>query len=86
LIDTYLASPQFRSRAPDTQSKYRRDLNVARTAWGTLPSAALLPHHVQAMMDKLADTPAKANNFLIAMKALSAFARPRNLLPQQQKG
>jgi integrase len=34
------------------------------------------------MMDRLAETPAKANNFLGAMRALSAYARPRNLLLQ----
>jgi integrase len=78
----YLESPQFHEHQPGTQSQYRACLDIARTAWGSLPSASLLPHHVQAMMDRLAETPAKANNFLTAMRALSAYARPRQLLLQ----
>jgi len=75
-------SPQFQDLTTGSQYQYRRCLDIARAAWGSLPSAALLPHHVQAMMDKLAGTPSKANNFLAAMRSLSAYARPRKLLLQ----
>jgi hypothetical protein len=37
--------------------------------------------HVLAMMDKLAATPGKANIFLGAIRALSAWARPRDKIP-----
>jgi len=82
LIDAYVESPQFQDLTTGSQYQYRRCLDIARAAWGSLPSAALLPHHVQAMMDKLAGTPSKANNFLAAMRSLSAYARPRKLLLQ----
>jgi hypothetical protein len=77
-----MASPQFSDLTSDSQYQYRRCFDIARAAWGSLPSGALLPHHMQAMMDKLAGTPSKANNFLAAMGSLSRYARPRKLLLQ----
>jgi integrase len=82
LIDAYLASPQLAALEPSTQRKYRAYLDIVRSAWGSLPSASLMPHHVQALMDKLSSTPGKANNVHIVLRALSAYARPRNLLTQ----
>ena len=80
LIDAYEASPAFTD--PDklsdgTRDFYRRSLRVARTAWGELPSAKLRPVHVQAVMDGFSGTKGKANNFLGAMRALSAWASAR---------
>jgi integrase len=83
LIEAYYQSPNFTNLERLTQYQYRRYFGIAIAAWGSLPSAALMPHHVQAMMDGLSKTPGKANNFLIVMHALSAFARPRNLLTQR---
>jgi len=82
LIETYYESPNFRKLEKLTQYQYRRYGDIAITAWGSLPPSALMPHHVQAMLDHLSPTPGKANNFLAFMRALSAFARPRNLLTQ----
>ncbi|WP_238179965.1 tyrosine-type recombinase/integrase [Methylobacterium oxalidis] len=80
LIDAYETSPAFTD--PDklsdgTRNFYRRSLKIARDAWGELPSAKLRPVHVQAIMDGLSQTKGKANNFLGAMRALSAWASAR---------
>lgn len=61
-----------------TIDQYQRALRLARTAWGDLPAKGLRPVHVQAVMDNLAATPGKANNFLSAMRALSTWARVRD--------
>ncbi|WP_156330240.1 tyrosine-type recombinase/integrase [Bosea vaviloviae] len=61
-----------------TIDQYQRSLKLARTAWGNLPAKGLRPVHVQAVMDGLAATPGKANNFLSAMRALSTWARVRD--------
>lgn len=61
-----------------TLDQYERALRIARTAWGDLPATGLRPVHVQAIMDGLAKTPGKANNFLSAMRALSTWARVRD--------
>jgi integrase len=82
LIDAYLASPQLASIEASSQRKYRTYLGVVAAAWGSLPSVSLMPHHVQALMDKLSGTPGRANNVLAVLSALSAYARPRNLLTQ----
>jgi integrase len=64
--------------AESTQQSYRSYLKIARAAWGELSLDGLEPVHVQAMLDKLAVTPAKGNGFLGAMQALNKWARARN--------
>lgn len=61
-----------------TIDQYERALRLARKAWGNLQAKGLRPVHVQAVMDGLAATPGKANNFLSAMRALSTWARVRD--------
>lgn len=61
-----------------TLDQYERALRLARKAWGSLPAKGLRPVHVQALMDGLAATPGRANNFLSAMRALSTWARVRD--------
>jgi integrase len=61
-----------------TRYQYKRAMTLARQAWGDLPAAGLRPSHVQAVMDGLADTPGKANNFLGGMRALSTWALVRD--------
>ena len=81
LIDAYLKSPAVTRLAESTQYQYRRHLEIARKAWGALSSAGVRPVHVQAVMDNLSATPAKANNFLGAMRAMSVWARARDHIP-----
>jgi hypothetical protein len=77
LIDSYEATwPALPEKLADgTQRLYRRNLKRARALWGKLPAKGLRPVHVRAEMQKLAETPGAANNFLSTMRALSAWAR-----------
>jgi integrase len=62
-------------------AQYTRSLRVVREAWGDLRAESLRPVHVQALMDKLAQTPGRANNVLDALRAMSRWAGgPRELL------
>jgi hypothetical protein len=73
VIDEYLAaaSPTLSASALD---HYRRALGIARRAWGTLPIEGIRSSHVKRLMDGMAKTPAKANQFLSVMKVLSGWA------------
>ena len=61
-----------------TLYQYRRSIKHACEAWGNLQIKGLRPVHVQTMIDGLAVTPGKANNFLGCMRALSTWARARD--------
>jgi integrase len=76
LIDAYIAAwPTLPTKiTASTQYQYRRWLKIARDAWGELKYDGLRPMHIRAMMGTLAATPAKANNFLGVMRALSGWA------------
>ena len=68
---------------PGTQYMYRRNLKIAREAWGELAAYGLEPTHVRVMMDKYAATsPATANGFLVAMQAMNKWARARDHVPR----
>jgi integrase len=76
LIDAYIAAwPTLPKKlAVSTQYTYRRNLDIARKAWGALSAKGLRPVHVRALMETLANMPGKANAFLGAMRAFSAWA------------
>lgn len=82
LIDQYLEWEGFKRLAPGSQYQYRRSLDIARKAWGNLPADGLRPKHVQIMMDGLAATPGKANDFRSAMRVLSDWAIARGKIEQ----
>jgi integrase len=73
VIDEYLAAaaPTLSFSALD---HYRRALGIARRAWGELPIEGVRPSHVKRLMDGMAKTPAKANQFLSVMKVMSGWA------------
>src|SRR5262249_19722999 len=77
LVQAYIAAwPTLPNKLSEgSQNQYRRLLKIAREAWGELKADGLRPIHVRAMMQQLAMTPAKANNFLSCMRALSAWGR-----------
>jgi integrase len=80
-IDGYLDSVKG-SVSADTLKNYRRFLQLAREAWGSLPIAGIRPVHVAAVMKGLAATPGKANNFLATMKQLADWALMADLITQ----
>jgi integrase len=78
-IDGYLETAA-NSVGEETLYNYGRSLRIARDAWGQLPISGVRPLHIQKIMDGLASTPGKANNFLSAMKQLSGWARVQDLI------
>lgn len=83
LIDAFIAAfptPLKHKLSASTQAQYKRWLKLAGNAWGELKADGLRPLHVQTLMDSMNDTPGKANAFLGAMRALSKFARLRDLV------
>lgn len=83
LADAYEAAwPTLpRKLSQGTKTKYKASLTVVRKAWGSLPAEGLRPSHVQALMDKLAATPGKANTVLDALRSMCRWAMgPRELL------
>ena len=66
-VDGYLDTAA-KSVGEETLYNYGRSLQIARDAWGPLPIAGVRPAHVLKIMEGLAATPGKANNFLSAMK------------------
>jgi hypothetical protein len=54
----------LRNVSADTLYHYKRSLQIAKDAWGTLPIAGVRPSHVAELMKGLASTPSKANHFL----------------------
>jgi integrase len=78
-IDGYLATAA-KSVGEETLYNYQRSLEIARKAWGTLPIAGVRPAHVLAIMNGLASTPGKANNFLSTLKQLSGWAITQDLI------
>jgi hypothetical protein len=73
VADEYLAaaSPSLSASAFD---HYQRALGIAKKAWGTLAIEGVRPAHVKKLMDGMATTPAKANQFLSVMKIFSGWA------------
>lgn len=78
LVDAFLTSPAVLGLSEGTQDQYARALRIARDAWENLSVTGLRPVHVQAIVDRLASTPGKANNFLAAMRAYSSWLRVRD--------
>lgn len=81
-LNEFETSASFLNTSEGTQDQYRRALRIARKAWGEAPVAGLKPVYVIGMMDALATSPGKANNFLGAMRAFSAWAVGRDKIPQ----
>lgn len=73
LVTAYLASPEFREKAPTTQVEYRRVMVGIAKAYGTGQVAALERVHVRAIRDAKAETPAAANTILRTLSVLLSY-------------
>jgi hypothetical protein len=73
VADEYLAaaSPSLSASSLD---HYQRALGIAKKAWGDLAIEGVRPAHVKKLMDGMATTPAKANQFLSVMKIFSGWS------------
>jgi integrase len=73
VIDEYLAAVAP-TLSDSTYDHYQRALGIAKRAWGHLPIEGVRPAHVKKVMEGMAKTPAKANQFLSVMRVLSGWA------------
>ena len=78
VVDEFLALAAKRVAAgtmsASTYDHYERSLRIARRAWGALPAEGVRPAHVKKLMEGMANTPAKANQFLATIKVFSGWA------------
>ena len=81
VCDLYQSSPHFGGLNGETQRQYRRYLNIARKAWGSLPAEGVRPKHVRALLDELAGVPGTANCVLGLLRALSSWGLERGHFP-----
>jgi integrase len=70
LIRSYYAAPAFASLSPTTKVNYRRILERFRAEHGAKPVALIEPRHIRAIVAKLADRPAAANELLSILKVM----------------
>ncbi|WBX84685.1 tyrosine-type recombinase/integrase [Sphingosinicella microcystinivorans] len=87
LIASYYSSADYRTLSDATRRTYRNIIenfreskpNGGGSKYGDRNVAALEPHHIRAMLDAKADTPAAANNLLRMLRMLMRFAVERNI-------
>lgn len=77
LIDRYLASPEFRDKAPRTRHDYERMLAILDRDYGHLWVADMPRQFVYRLRDKYAATPRKANYLIAVLSILFNFAVER---------
>jgi integrase len=73
VVDDFLATIKP-TLSKSAFSSYTRALNIPKTAWGELSVEGVRPAHVKKLMDGLAKTPSKANQFLSVMGVFSGWA------------
>jgi integrase len=82
VIRAYLASPNFAKLALSTRQGYSTYLKIAEMPeiLGALPVTVIRPALVQKFLDGLAERPGAQQRARVALKAVEAFALPRDLL------
>ena len=74
LVDRYRESAAWQQLSPATRKQRELIFLRAIQASGNAPFAAIARADIQRVVDKRADTPAQANNFLQAMRGLFGWA------------
>jgi integrase len=80
LVVAYYRSADFARLAESTKNTYRGIIERLRAGYGDKPIAKLERHHVAAMIDSRAKTPAAANNALRILRMLMGFALDRSMI------
>lgn len=62
LVVEYYRSPEWAALRPSTQRGYRSQLDRFRTRYGNLGAVSMQAHHLEAILHRMADTPAAARN------------------------
>lgn len=79
LIVSYYNSAEFKTLSASTQKTYRGIIEGFRDKHGDKRTVALESHHIRAILDAKASTPAAANNLLKLLRVLMRFAVERGL-------
>lgn len=77
MADLFERSQEFRAKAKATQDSYRIYLRAVRKHLGPAPAAEVESEDVRLIRDRLAETPAAANQFVRTLQALYSWARKR---------
>lgn len=80
LVVAYYRSADFARLSDSTKTTYRGIIERLRADYGDMPIARLERHHVSAMIDRRAKTPAAANNALRILRMLMAFGLDRRMI------
>ncbi|MDG4560687.1 MAG: tyrosine-type recombinase/integrase [Candidatus Competibacter sp.] len=80
LIKAYRASPEWKALADKTRSEADRYLDRIEEIWGAHSARAVESHHVFALRDRFAETPAAANLMIRVLSALLTWGVPRGFL------
>jgi integrase len=81
LIIRYYGTPAWRGMQPSSQKTYRGIIERFREAHGDKPVAAVQTRHLDAILGKMADRPAAANNLRKVLKRLFAYAVKAGMRP-----
>lgn len=81
LVASYYRSAEYRNLKPITQRTYRSTMEPFREQHGDKRVAALRREHIKAIVAKLADRPAVANNWLKSIKILMSYAVDSGVRP-----
>jgi len=76
----YYASADFLGLKPNTQKTYKGIFDRYRDKYGDNPVILLEARHIRGQMDKMASTPAAANNLLKVLRAVMRFALDRGFV------
>lgn len=80
LASKYLDSGEFRKLAPGSQGVYRRFVGMAVKVFGDYRPDDITMPVIVALRDKLADTPAKANQLMKVLRLIFGWGIPRGLV------
>jgi integrase len=83
LIIRYYGTPSWRGMQPSSQRTYRGIIERFRKAHGDKPVAAVEARHLDAILGKMADKPAAANNLRKVLKRLFSYAVKSGMRPHR---
>jgi integrase len=82
LIARYYGTPAWLGMQPSSQRTYRGIIERFREAHGNRPVASVQTRHLDAILGKMADRPAGANNLRKVLKRLFTYAVKAGMRPQ----
>lgn len=76
----YLESGEFSALGEKTKKKCRRYVDMARRVFGVFPAEEIKMQDIVALRDKLAETPAKANDLVKQIRLVYGWGIPRGIV------